>query len=50
MLEKDEVDQSDRLCEKRRSITDSQETQIYPTNNKKGRLTGLVTHCVETAF
>jgi len=34
-LEEDEVDQSDRSCEKRRSVRDSQEKQVYPTNNKK---------------
>jgi hypothetical protein len=32
------------LCEKRRSIIDGKEEQVYPTNNKNGMLTGLVTY------
>jgi len=50
VLEKDEVDLLDWLCEKGRSIMDSQEEQVYPTNNKKGMLTGLVTYYVRTAY
>ena len=35
MLEKGGEDQLDRSCEKRRGITDSQEGDEYPVNNKK---------------
>ena len=51
VLEKDGEDQLDRSCEERRSITESQGGEEYPTYNKKeGRLTGLVTSCIGIAF
>jgi hypothetical protein len=48
VLEKDGEDQLDRSCNKCRRITNSQEGEEYPTNNKKeGRLIALVTPCTE---
>jgi hypothetical protein len=35
VLEKDEENHFDRLCEKLRCITKSQEGEKYPTNNKR---------------
>ena len=35
VLEKDGEDLLDRSCEKRRSVTKSQDRQEYPTNNEK---------------
>jgi len=49
VLEKDGEDQLGRSYEKL-TITQSQGEKQYPTYNKRGRLTGLVTSCGETAF
>jgi len=51
-LEKDGEDKLVRMCEKRKSFNHSQGGEVYSTNSKKkeGRLTGLVTRCVGTAF
>jgi hypothetical protein len=50
VLEKDGEDQSDRLCEKRRSIKRVKEEKNILLIIKEGNLTGLVTYCVGTAF
>jgi hypothetical protein len=48
-LEKNGEDQLDRWCKKSGSIGVQEEMNI-PHTIKEGRLIGLVTSCVETAF
>jgi hypothetical protein len=38
VLEKDGEDQFDRSCEELRGVTESQEGEEYPTNNKRRRV------------
>jgi hypothetical protein len=51
VLEKKADDQLDRICEKWRDVAKSPGGGEYPTKiKKKGKLTGLATFCLGTAF
>ena len=50
VLEKNGEEQMDRLCEKLRSVTDSQGEKEYPTCNKRRKSTGLAVRCVGSVF
>jgi hypothetical protein len=51
VLEKDEINQMDRSCERWMSITKSQwGNEHYTYNKAEERITGIVTSCVRPAF